>query len=64
MFKIKYGYNKNIPVNKVYNEMIHDRHHTHMSTTRFKSLNGFATYLHFSCEEGVNRMGYQWKLLK
>ena len=64
LFRIKYGYNKYIPVNKIYNEMVHDRHHTHMSTTRFNSLNGFATYLHYSSEEGPNRLGFEWKLQK
>lgn len=48
LFRTKYGYNKFVPVNRVYNEMVHDRHHTHMSATRWKSLAGFAMFLEFS----------------
>jgi len=45
LFRYKYGKAKWIPINKVYNELIHDRHHTHLSATRWGSLNGFAAYL-------------------
>ena len=62
LFRTKYGYNKFVPVNRVYNEMVHDRHHTHMSGTRFGSLNGFAHYLQESSKDGPNHRGLIWKL--
>ena len=45
LFRTKYGYNKQIPINKIYNDLIHDKSHTHLNSTHFKSLNGFAAYL-------------------
>ena len=51
LFKSKYGYNKYYPINKVYNDFIHDRHHTHMNSTRWSSLHGFAMHLEQSCSD-------------
>jgi DNA/RNA-binding protein KIN17 len=49
LFRIKYGYNKYYPLNKVYNDFIHDRHHTHLAATRWKSLGAFSNYLIDCC---------------
>ena len=64
LFRTKYGYNKYVPVNRVYNDLVHDRHHTHLSSTRWKSVTGFAMFLQFSSEDGPNRLGLEWKLEK
>ena len=62
LFKSKYGYNKYIPINKVYNDLIHDRHHTHLSATDWRgNLSKFALYLHNSCENEGNETEIQSK---
>ena len=47
-----------MPINQIYNELIHDRNHTHLSGTRWKSVNGFAAYL----KSGINKFGLKWKV--
>ena len=46
----------------MYNEFVHDRHHTHMSATRWRSLHGFSAHLESSCEDGPNKLGLHWKV--
>ena len=63
LFRTKYGFNKYYPINKVYNDFIHDRHHTHMNSTRWSSLHGFALHLQSTCEDGKpNKFGLLWKI--
>ena len=56
LFRTKYGYNKYVPINRVYNDFIHDKNHTHLNSTHFKSLNGFAAYL----KGGNTKCGLEW----
>ena len=58
LFRYKYGTGKFVPINRVYNEFIHDRSHTHLSSTRWKSLNGFAAYL----GSGQARFDLEWEV--
>ena len=59
LFRYKYGKGKYYPINRIYNELIHDKNHTHLSTTRWKSLNGFARYL----RSDIARFNLKWKVL-
>jgi len=45
IFRVKYGYNGFIPINKAYNEYIKDPFHTHLNSTRWASLTDFAATL-------------------
>jgi len=58
LFRYKYGKSKWVPINRVYNELVHERHHTHLSTTRWKSVNGFAAYL----KSGNCRFNLEWQV--
>ena len=44
-FKIKYGKNQWVVANRAYNEVIRDKYHTHLNSTRWTSLGEFCTYL-------------------
>mmetsp|Transcript_17819 Transcript_17819/g.30213 ORF Transcript_17819/g.30213 Transcript_17819/m.30213 type:complete len:271 (+) Transcript_17819:83-895(+) len=49
IFRYKYGYNKFVPINRVYNDLISNKHHTHISATKWSSVTGFAHCLQRSC---------------
>jgi DNA/RNA-binding protein KIN17 len=45
IFRVKYGYNGFIPINKAYNEYIKDPYHTHLNSTKWANLSEFAISL-------------------
>ena len=44
-FRIKYGKNQWVVANRAYNEVIRDKYHTHLNSTRWTSLGEFCAYL-------------------